>query len=577
VEDVPVVAEQMRGNDDVQQLWVLDDHAYLEVLGKFGAQHLGQCRTWVVAQQLPERRAPFRGREHGALDLLAASDSAEVPHADEGYEGLPANEMIERVDEVIAARESAATESIRPRLTALRQRLRQPVRIAVVGRVKAGKSTVVNALLAQQVAPTDISECTRVVTWFHYGHPQRLVIEMRDGTSVERQLSTSGHLPEELGVPVEQVTALHAYLTNESLRSMTLIDTPGIGSVHREFSESTEMLLKSARDTSSATGHADAVVFLLNQVMMEDELATLRMFREAGGESGHGSAANAVGVLSRADQISDGSRDPWEVALELAGHFSGVFRGDVATVVPVIGLLAEAAEAATLQERDMRPLRELAALGEKAFRRLTWSADRFVTAESDVSEADRERLLGLLDLYGVRRAVALVREGTTDTVPLRRLLSAASGVAGVKATMATYFNEQDHVLKVRSVLQELNRLSFAEGAGNDPVLTRLRSDVETLRLDPAMHAVAELEAWHDCNTGRVELDDDTRAEIGRLFAPGTPKMRLGIGDTADPADSAKQAMLRWRAFMNTDATPGQARVARVVLRSYQLLWKELTA
>ena len=489
---------------------------------------------------------------------------------------MPANEMIERVDRLIAAREAAAPDHLRPQLTGLRERLRQPVRIAVVGRVKAGKSTVVNALLAQQVAPTDISECTRVVTWFHYGHPQRLVIERRDGSTVEQQLSSTGRLPEELGVPVEDVSALHAYLSNESLRSMTLIDTPGIGSVHREYSESTEVLLRSARDTSSATGHADAVVFLLNQVMMEDELATLRMFREAGSDTGNGSAANAVGVLSRADQIGDGSRDPWQVATELADHFSGVFRGDVATVVPVIGLMAEAAEAATLQERDMRPLRELAALDEKAFRRLTWSADRFVTAESTVPEADRERLLSLLDLYGVRRAVACVRDGVTDTVPLRRELSALSGVAGVKATMATYFRDQDHVLKVRSVLQELNRLSFSADAA-DPSLVRLRSDVEALRLDPEMHAVAELEAWHDCNTGRVEVDDATRAELARLFAPGTPAMRLGIETGVDPVTAARDAMLRWRAFMNTDATPGQARVARVVLRTYQLLWKELAA
>jgi hypothetical protein len=32
-------------------------------------------------------------------------------------------------------------------------------------------------------------------------------------------------------------------------------------------------------------------------------------------------------------------------------------------------------------------------------------------------------------------------------------------------------------------------------------------------------------------------------------------------------------MARWRTFMVSEATPVQARVARVVTRSYQLLWE----
>ena len=34
------------------------------------------------------------------------------------------------------------------------------------GKVKAGKSTLLNALVGEQIAPTDAGECTRIVTWY---------------------------------------------------------------------------------------------------------------------------------------------------------------------------------------------------------------------------------------------------------------------------------------------------------------------------------------------------------------------------------------------------------------------------
>ena len=49
-------------------------------------------------------------------------------------------------------------------------RLDEPLRVAIAGKVKAGKSTLLNALVGEQVAPTDAGECTRVVTWYRDGH-----------------------------------------------------------------------------------------------------------------------------------------------------------------------------------------------------------------------------------------------------------------------------------------------------------------------------------------------------------------------------------------------------------------------
>ena len=49
-------------------------------------------------------------------------------------------------------------------ISELRARLHEPLRLAIAGMVKAGKSTLLNAMLGEQIAPTDTGECTRVVT-----------------------------------------------------------------------------------------------------------------------------------------------------------------------------------------------------------------------------------------------------------------------------------------------------------------------------------------------------------------------------------------------------------------------------
>ena len=219
------------------------------------------------------------------------------------------------------------------------------------------------------------------MTWFHYGHPQRVEIETAEGIVKAVPLSAEGLLPDSLGVPVETVKGLHCYLANESLKDVTLVDTPGLGSVHADFSASTTDLLALGENSSEAAQRADAIVFLFNQAVMQDDYAALQLFKGAGGPDTLQSAANAVGVLSKADQLGDPMGDPWAVAVELADQYAGRFEAEVASVVPVIGLVAETSEAAALMERDVQHLAKLASMDDKAFNRLVWSADRFASAE----------------------------------------------------------------------------------------------------------------------------------------------------------------------------------------------------
>ena len=82
---------------------------------------------------------------------------------------------------------SSRAPRTRARARAIVERLQGPMRVAIAGRVKAGKSTLLNALVGERLAPTDAGECTRLISWYRHGIGYRVAATLPSGE--QRELS----------------------------------------------------------------------------------------------------------------------------------------------------------------------------------------------------------------------------------------------------------------------------------------------------------------------------------------------------------------------------------------------------
>src|SRR3954453_3252071 len=119
----------------------------------------------------------------------------------------------------------------------IRDRPGEPLRVAIAGRLKSGKSTLVNALIGRRVAPTEVGECTRIVTQFRYGTSDRGDVVRRNGTRASLPLDDHGMIPQRLGVPRSEVSYVDVTLTSDHLRELTVVATPGLSSANPSVSD----------------------------------------------------------------------------------------------------------------------------------------------------------------------------------------------------------------------------------------------------------------------------------------------------------------------------------------------------
>ena len=485
-------------------------------------------------------------------------------------------------DEVGPRLSSAAA---REHVGRVRRRLDEPLRVAIAGRLKAGKSTLVNALIGRRVAPTEVGECTRVVTQFRYGTADRVDVVRRDGSRASLPLDDSGMIPARLGVPTAEVAFVDVTLTSANLRDLTVVDTPGLSSTNASvsagarrflFEDSTAPLDDGVdADSAGAISGAEAIIYVFTQAVREDDVAALEAFRSVSARLAS-NPVNSVGLFNKADKLVESAADPWPVAEALARDQAAHLRRVVSGVVPVVGLLAETTEAGRLTAADCEALRVLSGLPAAERAVLLASVDLFVSRPCPVPREHRERLLGLLDLYGIGFSLAqLAAHPTLGSGDLVRMLFQASGFPRLRHTLDHAFRWRTDAIKAGWALSTLERA--AGHADSLPDRELLRDAIERVLRRPEYHKLRLLEVAQQVSSGAVELPEAMEQELTRLALSDDAQWILGLPSAGveQLVKAALDAAARWRVFAVAGASPAQSRVALVVHRGFHLLSQRL--
>ena len=446
-------------------------------------------------------------------------------------------------------------------------RLNQPIRIALAGTLKAGKSTLVNALVGENIAPTDATEATRIVTWFRHGPTPKVTANHVGGRRTNVPITRDDGLTFDLGrLDPADVADLDVEWPAAELIDATIIDTPGTSSLSRDVSERTLRLLV----PDDGVPRVDAVVFLLRTLNATD-IALLKQIGElVGGSSG---ALGVIGVASRADEIGAGRLDAMLSAKDVATRFTAEMdkTGICQAVVPVSGLLALTAR--TLRQSEFVALEKLAGVDAAELNKAMLSVDRFVREDSSlpVDAPTRALLLDRFGMFGIRISIAVLRAGVSDSVALADELLERSGLVALRDVIDQQFAQRSELLKAHTALLSLRRFVEMNPIRATPYIV---ADIDPLLADT--HAFEELRLLSALRSRPTTLNDDEMASLRRIIGgSGTDAAsRLGLRpeEPYDGPRAAFAAAQRWRRRAEHPLNdPFTTRACRAAVRSAEAM------
>lgn len=164
--------------------------------------------------------------------------------------------------------------------------------VVCVGAFKRGKSTVLNALVGEAILPTGVVPVTSAVTILRYGERLRARIRLTDQGWEDRDPAALRLYVAEEHNPANEkgVVAVEVFVPSELLKAgMSLVDTPGLGSIFVANTETTHAFVP----------HIDAALLVLgaDPPITGEELSLVRALAET--------VRDIIVIFNKADRLSD--------------------------------------------------------------------------------------------------------------------------------------------------------------------------------------------------------------------------------------------------------------------------------
>lgn len=351
-------------------------------------------------------------------------------------------------------------------IDSLRQSLSNPCVLAVAGKVKSGKSFLINSLLGVDLAMTGNTETTATINVFQKGRPISpdlpVLCQWIDGRKEWKPKSFLDSLQgtdEAVLQITSQIDKLIFYVEgNPLLEDVILVDTPGIGADVGDDGDSHQIQTdayfklrdRHHSETKDLSKESDAVIYLFNTVPTETDKDFLASLHDGGKGL---TVLNGVGVLSKVDKNLS--------QLDNIEKFSKEFESILFTVKPISAAISKylpsMVDALRLQKVlrdgfDSKEWFENALKIEKAFTQeklphCTLSIEKRLEILKDFAPKDLP--------WSTFKLIATELYYGDDVSDVLSKLNLIAGIDNLRELITNHFFHRNHILRCNRVLSDL--------------------------------------------------------------------------------------------------------------------------
>ncbi len=418
-------------------------------------------------------------------------------------------------------------------LKKFKSRLSSPIALAVVGAIKAGKSTLMNALLGENLV-TGTTEATYRPVWFKYAEKKSLKINFKDDIKspivapIDDLYFWTDRKAGKNNPDIENVAFITFYTNNLILKNIEFIDTPGLKSSHESDSNSSYKLTGIGMNnideldklTKEEASNADAILYAFSKSMHEKDQEFIKAFNDD--LTSDSTPLNTLAAFTKFDHHWPQENNPAQAVQEKIINKLKTYdpiKKNINDILPISAVIAQNLN--EFDENDFNILKKLNELEFNELKDILETGEEAFLEEEDINLTNEEkvRILKKFGLYGIYLAVNLVNEGK-NIDDIKDFLIEKSGIAGLYKKIKQHFGNRSFYIKLQSIVNRIEKsvndlTRDIEKSENKESLQKILEFVhaQTEELKVKNHIFKELRLLEDYYQNIVKLDEDEAEDL----------------------------------------------------------------